>query len=764
MASNDSAASSRANRTTTQLNNPQLNQYHSQSILFRTSQTSTMLGWALKKGFQGAIGLRDTPEDTGDTTQFDAPDTPAPVFAARAIKNAIWGQSAAADENPTNTERVKPAQSTSTTKEIPAEARSPTKLNSILLTPGTGTSRRKRVSFGRDVKAGNTVDSSPLATTSGRHGRSRRKTTLQQALENSRPAKPKESEAELDAPVAEDTDEESEWEDEDVCCNHEMTVDLNEPHSESGKYWKAEWSRYREEAKSDIEQLVKYKANARSFAAKKDMEASQLSQKLKEEQSKVVEMEKKMADMTSKLAASRKHGANKDSTSLAEDLARQTSLVAQYRERVKDLETRLTEASSKSNLNRPSHQRIDTSPRTEQNILEVSRELRKARSELRQLDHLRDEVKRLKSNLATSRERVAELEVQASAGKATEASQVAKLERQLREIKEESRQKDTEILNLERDYQTLKNAAKARTAEAMKVLRDKDIKIAELEKKIQDMETAHALNWPRNLDPDIGGHNKISRDPKSGIESLGKPFRHEAAQPSSQHTRVLPVEDITFDITQRLQNRPFDRLDSRYTYIRTQAQDKHKRHKVEKLDEQLIMADLDALTPRQATRDTEQQSVYGNPGGVSDVLSNRVNESSRRQSRRLQQSDAKGSSSTGNNRNNNGQRVASERTTTLSEEKPAMHGALHQPTRRLRHRSRSMRPVSAVNDASAIDLVRDQFTRLGGPAVDASAIGNTSRCTLPAERQAAARARLEQKRMERRKTSGRGLDKENVRP
>ncbi|KAI0525297.1 spindle pole body formation-associated protein-domain-containing protein [Xylaria bambusicola] len=742
-----------------------------------------MLGWALKKGFQGATGLRDAPEDSGDTTQFDAPDTPAPVFAARAIKNAIWGQSAAADENPTNTERVKPAQSASTTKEIPAEPRSPAKLNSILLTPGTGTSRRKRVSFGRDVKAGNTVDSSPLATTSGRHGRSRRKTTLQQALENSRPAKPREPEAELEAPVGGDTEEESEWEDEDICCNHEMTVDLNEPHSESGKYWKAEWSRYREEAKSDIEQLVKYKANARSFAAKKDMEASQLSQKLKEEQAKVVEMEKKMADMTSKLAASRRHGADKDSASLTEDLARQTTLVAQYRERVKDLETRLTEASSKSNLNRPSHHRIDTSPRTEQNILEVSRELRKARSELRQLDHLRDEVKRLKSNLATSRERVAELEVQASAGKATESSQVARLEKQLREVKEESRQKDTEIMNLERDYQTLKSAAKARTVEAMKVLRDKDTKIVELEKKLQDMEAAHAFNQQKNLEDDIAGHNKISRDLKSGIESLDKSSKHEATKPKSQHARAPPVDDITLDMAHRsLLEEEYNRVSSNAPRAKDygaglladwtadiptfelQAQDKHKRHKVEKLNDQIVVADPDALPPHQATRDTEQHSLYGNAGRISDVLSNRVNESSRRQSRRLQQLDAKDVSSTGNDRNSNGQRVASEQTASPTKGKPAMHGALDQPTRRLRHQSRSTRPALALNDASAIDLVRDQFTRLGGPAVDASAVGNTSRCALPAERQAAARARLEQKRMERRKTSGRGFDKENVRP
>ncbi|KAI1429523.1 spindle pole body formation-associated protein-domain-containing protein [Xylaria sp. FL1777] len=749
-----------------------------------------MLGWALKKGFQGATGLRDAPEGGEDTTQIDAPDTPAPVFAARAIKNAIWGQSAAAEgrpparTKPTETGRVKSTQNATTTPdEIPADARSPTKLNSILLTPGTGASRRKRVSFGGDVKAGNNIVSSPLAASSARNGRLRKKTTLQQALENSRPTKQKEPEPQMETPEGGDSEEEWEWEDEDICCNHDMTVDLNEPHSESGKYWKAEWSRYREEAKSDIEQLVKYKANARSFAAKKDMEASQLSQKLKEEQAKVAEMEKKMADMATKLAATRKHGTDKDSASMTSDLARQTSLVAEYRERVKDLETRLIEASNKSNLNRPSHHRINTSPRTEQNILEVSRELRKARSELRQLDRLRDEVKRLKSNLATSRERVAELEIQASAGETADSSRVGKLEKQLHDLKEESRQKDTEIRKLKKDYESLKRDAKSRTSEAMQVLQDKNIKIEKLEGKIKDLEATYAFNQPGGLDAAIVAHNKMTRDLKSGIESLGKPSRYEKTRLINRHTRAASVEDITLDMTQRslLRERADDvAYDSRrkkaydadlltdwtadIPTIELQVKEKPKRYEAEKFDKNLIREDVDASPIRQATRGVEQQSLRDNHRAMSDVLSNRVNESSRRQSRGIQQSDTNDVFSTGRDRADASRRIASERTTSLAEKRATMSGALDQPTRRSRVTPRATRPVSSGSDTPGIDLVRDQFTRLGGPSTDRSVLGNTSRCTLPAERQAAARARLEQKKMERRKAGGRVLDKENVRP
>ncbi|KAI1754480.1 spindle pole body formation-associated protein-domain-containing protein [Xylaria castorea] len=736
-----------------------------------------MLGWALKKGFQGATGLRDAPDGGEDTTQIDIPDTPAPVFAARAIRNALWGQPATTEGQPAvmkpnKTERVEPAPNTTTaTTAVPTDTRSPTKLNSILLTPGTAASRRKRVSFGRDVKASNNVDSSP---SSARSGRLRKKTTLQQALENSRPTKSQVEEPE------EDTEDEGEWEDEDICCNHDLTVDLNEPHSESGKYWKAEWSRYREEAKSDIEQLVKYKANAKSYAAKKDMEASRLSQKLKEEQAKVAEMEAQITKINTKLRVTGKHGTGKDDALMAKDLARQTSLIVEYRERVKDLETRLKEASSKSSL---SH-RINTSPRTEQNILEVSRELRKARTELRQLDRFRDEVKRLKSNLATSRERVAELEAQVAAGGSSESALVERLEKQLREVKEESRQKDADIRKLKRDYESLKRDAKSRTTEALQVLQDKNAKIHELEKKLKDVEAANLLKRPKSFDAAIAEHSRITRDLKSDIESLSKPSKYEKVRPINRRLRAASMEDITLDMTQRSLFREEDshaaddirRENAHGAGLLTdwtadiptfdlEGKDKNKQAAVsEKLNAKPLAKGVGASSSRRAAKGVEQRSLDVAPRVVSDVLSDRVNESTRKRLRRNQPSETNDAFTTDRNQIDNGGRIGSTRTTSLPEHKATTHGATDQSPRRSRPLSRITRAVSPSSDAPAIDLVQDRFSRLGGPSVDRSALGNTSRCTLPAERLAAARARLEQKKLERRKTSGQSLDKENVRP
>jgi myosin heavy subunit len=587
--------------------------------------------------------------------------------------------------------------------------------------------------------------------------------------------------------IQEDDSEEDEgdweWED-DVCCNHDVTVDLNEPHSESGKYWKAEWARYREEAKSDIEQLVKYKANAKSFAAKKDTEASQLSQKLKEEQAKVTEMEGKIADMAAKLASSEKHGTDKDRASLTKDLARQNTLIAEYRDRVKDLETRLKEAPSQSNSIRSSHQRIDTSPRTEQNLLEVSRELRKARSELRQLDRLRDEVKRLKSNLATSRERVATLEAQASAGEFAESSRIRNLEKELHEAKEESQQKDIEIRKLKKDYEALKRDAKSRTAEAMQVLQGKNAKIEELEKKLEDLRAANASSPRKNLDAAIAEHNWITQDLKSGIEALSKPSKYEKAGLINQHARAASVEDMTLDMTQRSllrdkddyildafrQNKPYD--DGILTdwtadipVLDLQVKEERRQHQeAEKLNREPILEGTDASPSRRVARHANQRLLAGNHRVISNVLSNRVNGSSGKLSHKHQHPNTNIALSTENDQSNMGRRIASPRTAPLAENKATMSGALDRPTRQPRILSKTACALSSGDDTPAIDLVQDQYSRLGGPSTDRSVLGNTSRCTLPPDRLAAARARLEQKKMERRKAGGQDLDKENVRP
>ncbi|RYP66756.1 hypothetical protein DL769_005932 [Monosporascus sp. CRB-8-3] len=777
-----------------------------------------MLGWALKKSFQGATGTRDAPVATGDdTTQIEVPDTPAPIFAARAIKNAIFGQSAAARgaTAPSEQQHGRTTAENNTDAAALDDTKSPSKPTSILLTPGTGTARRKRVSFGRDVKAGNSAEPGSVAMNADG---TRKKTTLQQALENSRSSRAKlaaQGGEPATAPGKNDgEDSEGEWED-DV-CSHDVTVDLNEPHSNSGKYWKSEFARYHAEARAEMDKLVKYKHMAKSYAKKKDAEAIDLAQKLKEEQEKVLKMERKVTEMAAQIADARKHGTDQEHATLVKNLSMQTALAVQQRDQVNELEAILNGQQSGASPGR-SRRRRDTSPRTEQTLLEVTRDLRRARSELKQTESLREENKRLKSDLNAAQREVKTLgnEIKKESGSASDSSRTQRLDRQLREArdelretKNELRQKDSETRKLSRDYESLKRDAKARTAEAIQVLQEKndriaqlDDKIAQLEKDIATLKTENASSIRhRGIDTALAEHNKIARDLRSDIESLSRPSKYETARRGRRRQRSASVEDVTLDMAQR----PLfgDKNEEKRPPASEQTQPPAPPY----TDWTTSMKEIEEQLKRKTDhmeagkRDLKYSTETFDLGPLATSTANKAPLPPSFGSRRVMSDRVNGSIPTdygasarqpgvSNYHPNIGsRRVASTRLTVspTKDDKYSMHGAgsLNTPMRERRAASISNRaaPSTAAtvaddNVAQDIDLFQlDRFARLGVPGTANRATGataNGSRCTLPVDRQAAARARLEQKRLERQRekerTRGRAdsralLDKENVMP
>lgn len=140
-----------------------------------------------------------------DTAQVDQPDTPAPVFAARAFKAALFG-------SPSRRHPASTARNSRRPPLIERETGTPSKPAGILLTPGTGTTRRKRVSFGHELAA------SKAAETNG---------------------------------TTENSDDEWEESEDSEANTNDATIDLNEPHSNSGRYWKEEYYKYHEGAKAE---------------------------------------------------------------------------------------------------------------------------------------------------------------------------------------------------------------------------------------------------------------------------------------------------------------------------------------------------------------------------------------------------------------------------------------------------------------------------------------------------------------------------------
>ncbi|OTA92278.1 hypothetical protein M434DRAFT_31944 [Hypoxylon sp. CO27-5] len=720
-----------------------------------------MLSWAFKKGVQGATGHTDASGADGDTTQIDAPDTPAPIFAARAFKNALFGSRNASEATKQKNAATIPNNANSPSKQSPSKQ--PT---SILLTPGTGTARRKRVSFNHDVKAGSGgsgLDSSPLAS-----ARQRKRTNLQRALENSRSAKTRnDAETVEEKAPLKSADDESEGEWEDDICNQDMsqdiTIDLNEPKSESGKYWQAEFNRYRDEAMADIETMVKYKALAKSYAKKKDAEALELAQKLKEEQEKVAKLEEKINSMTTQTGGKRRRSSDaEDRDTLLKDLDKQTALATHYRDQVKELSALLKEYQGESRSGRSERRCVDTSPGTERTLHEVNRELRRARADLREMDKLRKEVEKLQAKLDAVQE---EERVRRNSRQSDHTDAVHR-------ANEKVQQKDAELRKLRKDYETLKNDAKSRTAEAMQVLQEKNNKIAELEKTIKAFEVAH---------PSI----KATRELKSSIDALGKPSRFDEARPLRAR-RSASVEDITLDMTQKslLGNKEEQKAQSDLekltteTFLNWSASFKGMKNQLEKAKEdqmeanrrevESIMEDIDFDPQRpyskeklrewereKALKKKEGGSLLSHDTGrvMSQILSNELNKpSGTRGKEPLQQK---------NKEERERRAMARENNDT------EMHGASERSTlRRERPRSYAGRPSSSGGEARGFDLVQDRFARLGNPEPERSSAMNTStsRCTLPPDRQAAARARLEQKKLERQRNGGgRNRDKENVR-
>lgn len=382
-----------------------------------------------------------------DDTFVDQPDTPAPVFAARAFRRAIFGTPAPpTKEAPKKVTAktvaakpekvsVKPASTDKQTYD------SPSKPQGILLTPGTGTSRRKRVSFGREVKA-NT--NGMVADAGDGPARARPRTKLQEALENSRKRRDNRRSTEDDArrldfdPEINNDDADDVWEEVDEGDREvDGTVDLNEPRSQSGRYWKSEFQKYHEEAQAEMEKLVKYKQLAKSYAKAKDAEALDLTGRLKDEQAKVMEMERKITELAGQIGAKHgKTGSAQEDKELMKDLTRQTALAVQYRKKVDELEAALKDSGYEAG----NHKRRRGDPSTAGDLA-------------KEMNDLRRELQRAKSELvaAEDRERKADMEKKEVERKLSrKETQYDSLKAEYESLKEKNKTLKEEVSNLKR--------------------------------------------------------------------------------------------------------------------------------------------------------------------------------------------------------------------------------------------------------------------------------------------------------------------------
>jgi hypothetical protein len=366
----------------------------------------------------------------------EPPETPAPVFAARAFKSALFGTPTFRDEDEFETPRraaaMKPADGPEAAKFGIA---SPAKPQGILLTPGTATTRRKTVSFGEGVvdngdkctiwRSGMPSNCpgkfpSPWTPRVGENPKGARKSTLTRTLEAARDEKAKYSHStkinDTDAPQPKSgtvsrsiSGSESGVGKIDDDVDGDMTLDLNEPRSQSGRYWKSEYEKYHEEAKAEMKKLVKYKQLAKSYAKKKDGEAVDLGERLKEEQQKVAGMEARITELVALIANQRLSGTDDESRDLLKDLAHQTALAIEYRDQVNQFQAALQEREADPERRNNAH----SEKRASSNALILGsepHELKGAREQLAQMVSLRDEVRGLRQNLSAAERKITKLQ------------------------------------------------------------------------------------------------------------------------------------------------------------------------------------------------------------------------------------------------------------------------------------------------------------------------------------------------------------------
>ncbi|QDS70125.1 hypothetical protein FKW77_005575 [Venturia effusa] len=240
-------------------------------------------------------GPRDDGEE--DDTLIDAPETPAPVFAVRAFKHAIFG-------TPQPPPTVVPVAKLKTASIDPFSAPkalfskesentelglSPTK-RGILKTPGGGPVRRKELVWGADVIDNEGKKQSKTGLPSNAPGKFPSPwaaKTLDVEEEKKSKMEDKKSKGKLSEKLydakATGTSPRVKGRAKD---DADITMDVLEPRSESGRYWKEQYISYSQKSEEETKKLIAKQKLARDYARKKDEEATELRRQLDNDRKK----------------------------------------------------------------------------------------------------------------------------------------------------------------------------------------------------------------------------------------------------------------------------------------------------------------------------------------------------------------------------------------------------------------------------------------------------------------------------------------------
>ena len=397
---------------------------------------------------------------------MEPPETPAHLFPIRAFKEAMFGTPGidADDDENLLAEHLSPQHNRrgSDLRDLSTEEKnnnkydagitgagksetpnaSPTK--SILATPGTTSNRRKTVSFGDGVvdnerKQGDPVkfaktppkprDDSSIQWNSGSsNGMSKPPNKLMQTLLDAR------EETLQGTRSAGNDDRESSGATKENNVMPQIlketdgndTANLDDPHSQSGKFWKTEFESYRVNTNKEMKKLIHYRRAAKSYAKKKDNEASRLAEKVSEEEAKVMEMESRVSQLASTML---NEEPNVDKEHLVRELSRQTALALQHNHKFKSLCKKLERhgvvgndlgvANSQKGDQEPGKVQEHTRPEKSNDLRKTHKSLDRASAKVDEMKREQYEFGRLQDLVQSSEKKATMLEKENSALKHT---------------------------------------------------------------------------------------------------------------------------------------------------------------------------------------------------------------------------------------------------------------------------------------------------------------------------------------------------------
>lgn len=309
---------------------------------------------------------------------------------------------------------------------------SPTK--GILLTPGTGATRRKTVSFGTLIAdAQKKEEQLPSSKADGESAlQRRRKLAVPEAspgiqprqssltktlieLSKQKPDKRAISNTSSDLRPTRESVSSVGAQTDNTDQIADNTVDLSQPCSRSGQHWKTEYEQYHKRSNREMKKIIMYGQNVKSYAVKKDSEATRLGEKLKKELAKVAAMEKKVSKLAAQLHNAHAQGPEGESeqTRLVSELAQQTSLAIRYKQKADHYRKALQEedfagfSDGERDHVQVTEEAHELSP-SEANVPEVV-------AQSADMDILQAQMESLRTNAKKAEDQAAKLEVENSA-------------------------------------------------------------------------------------------------------------------------------------------------------------------------------------------------------------------------------------------------------------------------------------------------------------------------------------------------------------